>query len=831
MSSRRLNIMNKKATAAVILCAGRGTRMNEDSTNKVCLPCGGIPVILRQINNLKTAGINKFVIVVGHHAQKVMECLSGVSGVVYAYQSVQNGTGGAALCGLKALESMDFNGPVLITMGDKITSPDVISEMIEKKSRCEAVWGVQTRELNESGGRIIIRNGCVFGVVEKPDSALLALGSVRIKNRQTFEAALDGFGLNEKKKAKVIEKALQTDVLPGTVVLNGEFFTSDEIEESRYTNGGLYCFDLKTALNAIGDLNTKNAQDEIYLTDALAYFAERKTVELLAITRKEQMMTYNTKEELSQLDLYYAYTDRIRDLKPASVWKRDIAVQTYEIKEKFKMLYGDDTVFIEERKKACINLLESFIGTYGDKKIVIARAPGRINLMGRHIDHRGGGVNMMAVGCETLLAAAPRSDDLVYISDTDKNYKDYSFSISESLEGYDGRWENGRDEWLKYIESDRICSAVAQTKGEWINYVKSAVLRYQFSCGKKLTGMDLMLSGNIPVAAGLSSSSSIVVAVSEAVVCLNRLEITEKKFIDFCGEGEWFSGSRGGDGDHAAMKCCRRGMVTHFDFHPFESGESVPFSPDYRMIAANSFIESKKSDIAKDKFNQRVASYEFGMMMVRQKHPELMIFRDLTLLNDKEIYTLLLELPEQITTDELKEMLPNYTEYIEHIQRSHKTPEYYELRSILFYGISEWKRSEKCMDALKNADYELLGKLMNISHNGDRITSAGKSYDYHTGDAYIKDLITKGAPVYMQPGGYACSVKEIDDLADMVSAREGVMGSEIVGAGLGGCLVILVRKEAAGSVLRFLKSNYYDKKGLPMGAQVYVPCSGSGVWH
>lgn len=823
--------MNKKATAAIVLCAGRGTRMNEDSTNKVCLPCGGIPVILRLVNNLKAAGIDKFVIVVGHHAQKVMECLSEVNGVVYAYQPVQNGTGGAALCGLKALESMDFTGPVLIAMGDKITSPDVIRSMTEKKSCCEAVWGVQPRELNENGGRIVIKEGCVFGIVEKPDSALLALGSVRVKNRQAFESALDGFGLNEKKKAKVIEKALQTDDLPRIVMLNGEIFTSEEIEQSRYTNSGLYCFDLKDALEAIGDIKAKNAQDEIYLTDAIAYFAGRKAVKLLAITRKEQMMTYSTKEELAELDVYFSYSDRIRDLKPASVWIRNIAARTDETKEKFTALYGDDAVLIEERKNAYIDLLESFIGTFGDKNIVIARAPGRINLMGRHIDHRGGGVNMMAVNCETLLAAAPRSDDLVNISDTDKTYKNYSFSISECLEGYDCSGENGMDDWLRYIESVGTCSAVAKTKGEWINYVKSAVLRYQFSSGKKLLGMDIMLSGNIPVAAGLSSSSSIVVAVSEAVVYLNHLEISEKQFIDFCGEGEWFSGSRGGAGDHAAMKCCRRGMVTHFDFLPFESGESVPFSPEYRMIAANSFVESKKSESAKDTFNQRVASYEFGMMMVRQKHPEITLFRDLAVLSDREIYTLLLELPEQITTDELKERLPDYIGRIEHIQSSHDIPEYYELRSVVLYGISEWLRSEKCMDALKSADYELLGKLMNISHNGDRISGAGKVYDYHTGDTYIKGLMPEGTPVYLQPGGYACSVKEIDDLADMVSVLDGVMGAEIVGAGLGGCLVILVRKAAAVGILRYLKTYYYDKHGLPMGAQEYFPCSGSSVWH
>ena len=54
-------------------------------------------------------------------------------------------------------------------------------------------------------------------------------------------------------------------------------------------------------------------------------------------------------------------------------------------------------------------ILRGFIGRYGDRSVVIARAPGRVNLMGRHIDHRGGGVNVIAMGFDTVMVAASRS--------------------------------------------------------------------------------------------------------------------------------------------------------------------------------------------------------------------------------------------------------------------------------------------------------------------------------------------------------------------------------------------------------------------------------------
>ena len=95
-----------KNAAAIILCAGKGTRMNDDSKNKVCFDCAGIPVIKRIIANMKEGGISRFVIVIGHQAYSVMDCLDGVDGVIYAYQKEQKGTGDAALCGLKALKTL-----------------------------------------------------------------------------------------------------------------------------------------------------------------------------------------------------------------------------------------------------------------------------------------------------------------------------------------------------------------------------------------------------------------------------------------------------------------------------------------------------------------------------------------------------------------------------------------------------------------------------------------------------------------------------------------------------------------------------------------------------
>lgn len=817
-------------TIAIILCAGKGTRMNDDSTNKVCFEVAGIPVIRRIIANYRAAGINNFIVVVGHHAEKVMQCLSDEEGIVYAFQKEQNGTGGAALCGIRAAKTLGYDGPVIISVGDKIIAPEKLRELVDLKSdtNAHAIWGAQRRELNESGGRIVTKDGKLYGVVEQTDSALLALGMEKTRENGRYLRILMDFGLTEKKAAKVLKKAISMDSIPSTIELNGEQFDSKEIEKSNYTNASLYCFDIDEAIKAINSISKENAQDEIYLTDALEYFARENSVELLTIEDRDQMVTYSTKEELNKLNRFFL----LKDLKPASYW---LSHKT-ETDRHLIDCYG---LHSEAKSSEIRLLLDEFKHRFGDQGIIVTRSPGRVNLMGRHIDHRGGSSNVMCIEDETIMVVSPREDDLVVASNVDKRFEDCSFSISELMS-----CSKGCETWIDFIESDSITHLINGSKGNWLNYVMAAVLRIQFEFkDHPLIGMNILSNGTIPIAAGLSSSSAFVVSAFEAVLALNHLEMDNANFISLCGEGEWLVGTRGGSGDHAAMKEGVRGRITQMNFKPFSVGKSVVFSPDYRIIVANSFISAKKSEGSKDIFNQKVACYEFGMMLLRKLFPQyedrLEYLRDIVRigLSDIEIYEMLLALPEKASTDTLLELLPEREAVIRHIQKSHRIPEYYEIRSVMLYGISECRRAEKAADVIEGGDYERLGRMMQISHNGDRLFKDGKPYDHCVSDSFLKKLISnlkKGISVedsrlVNQSGGYACSVREVDEIIDMVDRCPGVLGSQISGAGLGGSVVILVKTEFADSVIQTLNERYYRPKSFNLGAKIYSPSTGSGV--
>ena len=67
-----------------------------------------------------------------------------------------------------------------------------------------------------------------------------------------------------------------------------------------------------------------------------------------------------------------------------------------------------------------------------------------------------------------------------------------------------------------------------------------------------------------------------------------------------CGQGEWFVGSRGGSGDHAAIYLGQRGKLTQVGYMPFRIIKTIDITKEYTVIIANSHLKAAKSSFAKD---------------------------------------------------------------------------------------------------------------------------------------------------------------------------------------------------------------------------------------
>ena len=890
-----------RRVVCVVLAAGQGTRMRSHNTHKVCFDVAGEPAILRNMRAIESAGITRFVVVVGAMAAQVMTTVaSRHPGAMFVYQVEPLGTGHAARLAAEALQRMGHRGPVFVTMGDKIIEPRVITDLLDTFGRAQTDLAFMTvRKMpGDTEGRIVqAPDGAILGNVELTDiqraqlmdrlasairgkrtvkpEPLRQIASSVVSNPTKLKRLLGPVArlLEPKGPIAAVELKRQIEAAGRTVTLAGRTLTAAQIEDASPTvNVSLYLFRAQPMYEALARLKSNNAQGEFYLTDAINDMATTRgpdggtleRVRMVVLEDRDAVLSYNSPDELVQVESVLrrrlaAQADKPvveaaplsrKVLKPVLAWIELFEKFPPRLRSYLATLYGDDSASLSERRSAILSTLRLFAARYGeDHKVVVARAPGRVNLMGRHVDHRGGHVNVMAINREVIFVAAARQDDTVRLVNTDGHrHAEKEFHIAELLCGL--TWEN----WLHYINSQQVQQIVLNSAGDWSNYVKAAVLRLQESNRHaQVLGMDCAVSGNIPMAAGLSSSSAVVVATAAAAAALNRFNLTPQQFVDLCGEGEWFVGSRGGSADHAAIRFSHRGKVAHVGFFPFRLEGNSDFPRELTLLIANSHVRAAKSEGARNRFNEKVATYELGFLLLKDRFPQythlLEHLRDVnpTRLGVKvgEVYSMLRTLPEPLTRKQLCELLaPHHSPQLEKIFASHQEPDGYWPRSVAMFGVAECERSRLFANLLQNHDIARIGQFMRISHNGDRISGLGADGRMHPREWRVTDAMLNSlmedlrseeptrvglAQLWTRPGGYACSTPEIDRMVDLVNQVEGVCGAQLAGAGLGGCIMVLVQKDAVADVEHQLARHYYEPAGLQPDVTVCVPVEGAGL--
>ncbi len=120
-------------------------------------------------------------------------------------------------------------------------------------------------------------------------------------------------------------------------------------------------------------------------------------------------------------------------------------------------------------------------------------------------------------------------------------------------------------------------------------------------------GIDATIESDLPAAAGLSSSSAVLVAVALCLLRANQIAASFEELMEILPEGEQFVGTRGGGMDHAAVLGSRAGCASLIAFEPL-SLHPIRIPPDWAFLVAHSLQSAEKSGGQREEFNARRAA-------------------------------------------------------------------------------------------------------------------------------------------------------------------------------------------------------------------------------
>jgi len=288
---------------------------------------------------------------------------------------------------------------------------------------------------------------------------------------------------------------------------------------------------------------------------------------------------------------------------------------------------------------------KKFLETFGAEPDLVAAAPGRVNLIGEHIDYSDGFVLPFAIKDRTLVAARIRNDSTVRIASAQRRNKIVTVDINQVKPGLKGEWE-------------RYALGVL-----WALGVKE--------------GVDLLIDGNVPLGAGLSSSAALECSVATAMNHLFDLGFNLEELARLTQKAEnQYVGVPCGIMDQSVSLMATQGSALLLDCRDLTT-KNIPFD------VASSGLELLIID------TQAHHALTDGGYAERRASCESVVAK-LGITSLRELSMEQLESSRALLTE---------TEFVR-----------------ARHAVSEMKRVLECVVALRNSDFEKVGHLINQSH-------------------------------------------------------------------------------------------------------------------
>jgi galactokinase len=413
------------------------------------------------------------------------------------------------------------------------------------------------------------------------------------------------------------------------------------------------------------------------------------------------------------------------------------------------------------------DLVAAFEREYGRPTEGIAEAPGRVNLIGEHVDYNDGLVLPLAID-RSVLCAWSRVHPTI-----DDNSRVRSRNLAKGSGEQDVGGAGTATFYSVDLNDMEALEAItagavewdATRNGDWADY-PSGVLWALVAAGYATRGIDVAIAGDVPQGAGLSSSAALEVAVAGALRDAFELPMGDVDLTLLCQRAEnEYVGVRCGIMDQFAATFSRRSHALLLDCRSL-AYEHVPLRLETAGLSIVIADSAVSRELASSAYNDRRRECEQAVaeLRVRLARPSLKSLRD-------------------VTEDQMRSIDGDSVP----MRRAR-------------HVVGEIARVREAVESLRRDDFGRLGELMRASHSS------------------LRD-------------DYEVSSPQLDLLVELASARPYVLGSRLTGAGFGGCTVSLVRTEAVDAFGRDVIEPYRQETGLSAVMYVTSACDGLRTWR
>jgi N-acetylgalactosamine kinase len=433
-------------------------------------------------------------------------------------------------------------------------------------------------------------------------------------------------------------------------------------------------------------------------------------------------------------------------------------------------------------------LVHQFARHYNRSPGFIVRAPGRVNLLGEHTDYNGLPVLPMAIDRNILIAGLPRADRVVMLQNVESQFGARQYELNEDIPPF--------------------------VAGDWGNYAKAAAQGLMRYCGGRLLyGAELLVDGNIPGGAGLSSSSALVVGNALALLAANQIDLPYLTLAELLPVAERYVGTLSGGMDQATSLLAQQGHALRIDFFPL-CVRTVPLPREYNIVVCHSLVQAEKSGPAKRGYNLRVIECRLACRVLER--------------------ALGSGLPRPLhTLGDLATLFPGrpLVDFISLIstQLPDRPLSLVQVGAII--GTAPERLRSECHIAEDLGDrFTLLRRVRHVLREAERVDQAEKAL--LAGDAPGFGRLMDASHQSCRDD-YEISCAELEELVH-VAKEAGATGARLTGAGFGGCTVNLVAEAEMQTFLtRVDRSFYRSRRALTRDAHtwrfLFKPQSGAEV--